>query len=156
MPEELDTSPDHLVLRSTLPGLDIHAAFDYWTVPALLQSWWPPEAEVEPSRGGRYHFSWPAQGWHLRGTFTAFQPAERLAYTWRWDHDPEDSETVVDIRFAALPSGDTSITLIHGPYPDSDAGRERRQDHLDGWMYFLGRLEELISRDSTATSDPVT
>jgi hypothetical protein len=41
---------------------------------------------------------------------------------------------------------DTTGTLTrvrHGNYADNPTGHERRQEHLDGWMYFLGRLEAL-------------
>lgn len=148
MPEQRDTLPDRIQLTSHLSSLDQETAFNHWIVPELLTLWWPPIAEVEARRGGTYHFSWPAQAWHLRGRFTDFDPATRLAYTWRWDHDPEDAETTVDIRFDALPAGGTELILTHGPYPDTEAGRQRRQEHLDGWMYFLGRLEALSESTS--------
>jgi uncharacterized protein YndB with AHSA1/START domain len=143
MPEQRETPGDHLELSAQLSGLTPDAAFDHWTEPENLVRWWPPEADVDPRQGGGYCLSWPAQAWALRGRFTEFERGKRLAFTWRWDHNPEDAETVVDIRFRPLPAGGTALTLTHGPYPETDAGRERRQEHLDGWMYFLGRLEAL-------------
>jgi uncharacterized protein YndB with AHSA1/START domain len=143
MPEQRNSPADRIALTSVLPDPDVKTAFDRWVIPEQLTLWWPPVAEVEPGPGGSYHFSWPAQGWHLRGRFTDFEPGARLAYTWRWDHDPGDAETIVSIRFDALPAGGIFLTLTHGPYPDTEAGRSRRQEHLDGWMYFLGRLESL-------------
>lgn len=142
MPEQLDAPPDRLVFRSILPDLNARAAFDRWTVPERLQAWWPPVAEIEPHVGGSYHFLWPSQDWHLRGTFTAYQPGKRLIYTWRWDHDPVDEVTEVEIVFEPH-SGGSVLTLTHGLYADTEAGRKHRQEHHDGWMYFLGRLEAL-------------
>jgi uncharacterized protein YndB with AHSA1/START domain len=141
MPEQRDTPSDRIEITALLTHLGAIAAFSRWTVPAELQAWWPPVADVDPREGGSYHFSWPSQGWHLRGIFTRFEPGRRLAYTWRWDHDPADAETVVDIVFRSHPDGGTALSLTHGPYPATDAGWERRQEHLDGWMYFLDRLE---------------
>lgn len=143
MPEQRETEPDRLELTALLPAVDVNVAFGRWVVPEQLTQWWPPVAEVEAQPGGRYHFSWPAQGWNLRGIFTELRPGARLSYTWQWDHDPDDAETVVDIRFDALPGGGALMTLTHAPYPDTETGRKRRQEHLDGWMYFLGRLEAL-------------
>ncbi len=143
MPEQQDTRSDRISLTAVLVDTAAAAAFDRWVVPEQLTQWWPPIAEVDPMQGGSYHFFWPAQNWHLRGRFAEFQPGNRLTYTWRWDHDPHDAETIVDAHFDALPTGGTALTVTHGPYPDTEAGRERRQEHLDGWMYFLGRLEAL-------------
>lgn len=143
MPEVCETGPDRLEVTASLPALSTDTAFEYMIVPELLRRWWPPQAEVEPRIGCRYTFSWPEQGWHLRGVFTIFEAGRRLAYTWRWDHDSDDAETIVDIRFEPASEGACRLRLTHGLYPDTDAGRERRADHLDGWMYFLARLERI-------------
>lgn len=55
----LPTAPDHVELVGDFPQFSPAHLFEYWTQPALLTLWWPPEAEVEPQVGGAYHLTWP-------------------------------------------------------------------------------------------------
>ena len=141
MPEIVEAG-EYLRIRAMVSDRSPAETFQCWIVPGILQRWWPPQAEMDVRAGGEYHLTWPSQGWHLRGRFIEVDSPRRLAFTWKWDHDPNDAETTVDVRF--LPSGTgTELLLTHGAYPATDAGRERRQEHQDGWIYFLGRLESL-------------
>jgi uncharacterized protein YndB with AHSA1/START domain len=126
-----------------LPGFDLQDLFDHWVEAALLRRWWPPQAEVEPCKGGAYHLSWPAMDWHLRGVITRYEPCRALEFTWRWDHDPERPETRVLVSFERASSAGSTLSLRHGPYPASDMGGEMRQEHLEGWLHFLPRLADL-------------
>jgi uncharacterized protein YndB with AHSA1/START domain len=140
-PREIPSGPDRLIVKADIPKLSPEAAFTYWTRPELITKWWPQEAEIEPRLGGRYHLAWPGMNWHLRGVYTAFEPGRRLAFTWRWDHEPDAPERSVDITFA--PGGEgTHLTATHGTYADTDADREERQGHLDGWTHFLSQLQK--------------
>ncbi len=140
--EQLPSPHSQLLLRATFERLPPEAVFEHLTRPALLQRWWPPEAEVDGRVGGAYHFRWPAQNWDLRGEFTAFEPGRRLAYTWAWDHEPQLPTRLVE--FALAPHhGGTRVDLSHGTYGDSDIEQADRTSHLEGWQYFLGRLAEL-------------
>lgn len=140
---ELPSGPETLIVSADFPRLPPDRLFQYWTDPGLLTMWWPPEAEIDPRVGGAYHLAWPTRDWHLRGIYTEYQSGERLAFTWKWDHDPADHPGYeVHVTFAPLDSG-TRFTLTHGPYADSASGAEERRGHLEGWQYFLGRLGEL-------------
>jgi uncharacterized protein YndB with AHSA1/START domain len=100
--------------------------FAYWTQSDLIRKWWPQ------------------RNWHLRGNYTAFEPGKKLAFTWRWDHDPEHIPvTEVVIAFVPLTDGGTRMTLTHDHFSDSAEGQEMRLSHLEGWEYFIGKLQDL-------------
>ena len=141
---EILSGKNKLVLVGELPHFSPAMLFDYWTKPGLVCLWWPQEAVIEPRPGGLYHFSWPQMNWHLRGYYTSFEPGNRLAFTWAWDHEPENtSGTSVTVTFVSLTDGGTKMTIIHEPYTASEESQERRTSHLEGWNYFVSRLQDL-------------
>lgn len=143
---QLTSGPEILIVAAEFPTADPRTIFAYWTEPMQLERWWPQHAEVEPHVGGAYHLSWPQQDWHLRGRYTAFEPGERLDFTWKWDHDaPTDSAREVAIALTPDDSGGTRLLLTHGPYLDTPEEQELRlEHHLAGWLYFLPRLQAII------------
>ncbi|HVH15412.1 MAG TPA: SRPBCC domain-containing protein [Candidatus Angelobacter sp.] len=76
----------------------------------------------------------------LRGIYTEFESGERLGFSWKWDHEPSDTTSVTIIWERAQKQG-SRLVLNHGSYPLDEDGRKRRQGHVEGWMYFLERLE---------------
>ncbi len=123
--------------------------FGWWVEPARLTQWWPRTAEVEARLGGTYHFAWPRMDWHLRGSYTAWQPGAALAFTWHWDHEPERPTRTVTLAFATPAAGGTRLTLTHGPYTQSTADQSDRQGHITGWQQFLLQLQ----RESRTTHE---
>ena len=112
-----------------------------WTEPDALTRWWPDQAEVDEV-ARTFHLSWPRMEWHLRGRILEWDAPERLAFTWRWDHEPELPERTVSIALQPTTDGDgTLLTLRHGTYGETEIEAADRQSHLDGWNHFLGRLE---------------
>jgi uncharacterized protein YndB with AHSA1/START domain len=158
MPEaqHLTTPLDRLTVRADYPVAPPPTLFAYWTQPALLTSWWPRAAEIDPRVGGAYHLSWPQMNWHLRGRYTEFVPGDQLAFTWNWDHLPNDAvDRIVAIDFAPLGVSGTALTLTHGPYALTAADQALRiDDHLAGWNHFLARLHEAIVTRATAPFPP--
>jgi uncharacterized protein YndB with AHSA1/START domain len=135
---------DRLVVVARFPDFSPDLLFAYWTTPELLCRWWPQEAEIDPRVGGDYRLSWPQMNWHLRGRYTEFAPGQRLAFTWKWDHQPEyPSAHIVRVLLEPLAGAGTQVTLTHGPYGDSQAEQEVRDGHLEGWTHFLTRLRQL-------------
>jgi uncharacterized protein YndB with AHSA1/START domain len=137
--------PSHagrLVVQAEFPRLTPTALFDYFVRPHLLTQWWPASASVEPRLGGRYHMAWPAMGWNLRGEHTAFAPPARLAFTWHWDHEPAMPVRQVDLSIEAA-GGGSRLTVMHSAYGPGDAEQSDRVSHLEGWRFFLGRLQAL-------------
>jgi uncharacterized protein YndB with AHSA1/START domain len=140
-----ESDSEQLVVTTFYRNTSPHALFQHWTQPDLLQEWWPPQAELEAREGGEYHLLWPSMNWDLRGTYTAFEPGMRLAFTWRWDHEPDTPTRHVDIRFEPVGDIGTQLTVTHGMYTQSEKDQEERQGHLDGWTYFLTRLHSTLA-----------
>ncbi|HZO74881.1 MAG TPA: SRPBCC domain-containing protein [Ktedonobacteraceae bacterium] len=137
---------DILLVEADFPSTEPATLFAYWTEPALLQQWWPPEAEIQPEVGGTYHLSWPGRNWHLRGHYTHFEPTKRLGFTWRWDHDPQEMRTrEVTLVLEPLTSGGTRLHLTHKPYDLTPEEQEVRiEQHLTGWTHFLACLQQAV------------
>ena len=68
MMESIAGGDDVVTLRGVVPSVRPEELFRWWTEPELLTRFWADEAEVEPSVGGSYSFSWPGPGWRLRGS----------------------------------------------------------------------------------------
>ncbi len=136
-----ETGLNEISIIADFPSVDPRQLFDFWIEPGLLKKWWPPEVDLQPMVGGSFHFSWPKQEWHLRGRFTEFDSGRRLGFSWTWDHDPKDT-TEVKISFEPLKGGGTRILLYHGSYALTEEGKKTRDGHVEGWMYFLGKLQE--------------
>jgi uncharacterized protein YndB with AHSA1/START domain len=116
-----------------------------WTEPDQLGRWWPEAAEMDA--GTRtVHLSWARMDWHLRGRIVEWQPSRRLAFTWRWDHEPDLPERTVTVTLTPLvDESGTELRLTHGTYANGEAESADRQSHIDGWDFFLPRLEAAVS-----------
>ncbi len=143
---QVDSDPDRLIVEMQLPRVAAAEAFDHWTRPELVSRWWPAEAENDTRAGGWYHFAWPAQGWHLRGRYTVFEPGRALAFTWQWDHEPDRPMRHVAVDFTPLPDEAGSLVRVtHAVYGIDPADQAERESHRQGWRHFLGRLERVLS-----------
>ena len=140
--EKTETSTDRITIVAEFPRLSRESLFDFWTNPDLLEKWWSPVADLEPRLGGKYHFSWPNQDWHLRGKYTMFKRGEKLGFTWKWDHESVN-ETRVTLSFVSVPQNGTRLTLQHEGYAKTKEDRKIRDEHIQGWMFFLGKLQEM-------------
>ena len=137
----VETTRDRITITADFPSLSLDQLFDYWTNTDLLTKWWPPTAELEPKLGGIYHYSWPKQDWHLRGKFTMFDRGKTLGFTWKWDHEPIDV-TRVTILFQSIPNVGTRLTLHHEGYSKNSEAKKIRDEHVEGWTFFLRKLQE--------------
>ncbi len=141
---EVESTPlDRVVLRATFPDWTVASIHDHLTKPELLVRWWPQAAETDVREGGAYHLSWPSMDWHLRGSYSALESGKRIAFTWRWDHEPDLPTRTVEIRLHELEGG-AELELTHGTYGDTPGEQEDRQSHIDGWTHFLGQLQRLV------------
>jgi uncharacterized protein YndB with AHSA1/START domain len=143
--EQLPSPDTELRLAGDFYDFSPERLFAYWTRPDLAPQWWPTLAEVTPGVGGGYVFSFPKIPKTLRGGYTVFEPGRALSFTWAWDGDPPHEPPItVALTFAPLAtSHGTRLTLMQGPYAETPADQELRQSHLEGWQYFLGRLQRL-------------
>jgi Activator of Hsp90 ATPase homolog 1-like protein len=143
--------PDWLVIATLLPDLEPASVLPWFVDASLLNQWWGDEALIEPRPGGRYQVVWPGMGWTMRGT-VALVTGDTLAYSWTWDHEPEQPARTVIVHVAPAPGG-TRLTLTHGPYrAESDAFPEDSLDragHREGWLYFLPRLHAKMTQSQS-------
>jgi len=114
---------------------------------AELASWWPlashsvggPRAVrcgFEPQVGGHIYEELDDGTRHIWGTVTAWQPPERVAFTWHPAREPDTAQEV-SVRF--IPEADgTRLELTHTGWErlGKDARRARRAYPL-GWTYVL-------------------
>ena len=140
-----ESEPDLLILTSFYPDVSPQQLFAYWTQPELLQQWWPTKAEVDVRPGGVYCLSWPAMEWNLRGTYSVVQAGQRLAFTWKWDHEPDTPMRTVEVTFEPVGDVGTQVTVTHGNYTNDSKDQEERDGHLEGWIYFLKRLHDAVA-----------
>jgi uncharacterized protein YndB with AHSA1/START domain len=83
--------------------------------------------------GGRYRIESPVVGLAVSGTYVAVEEPQRLALTWRWDG--EDQDTLVTLTLAADEDG-TTLAIEH----DNFATEAVRTEHVEGWSDCLDRL----------------
>ena len=112
------------------------------TDPAALAAWfWPqrfaPTAKVDLRVGGRYRIDGPAVGMAVSGEYVTVEPPSKLAFTWRWDGEPD--ETLVTIELIPVGAG-TELALRHERFTD-DATRD---NHAQGWHDCLDRLPSIV------------
>ena len=124
--------------------------FRAWTDPEELKRWWGPRgyvtrsAEIDLRAGGNYRLGMAklpdGPTFYLTGTFTLVEPPTHLAYTWRWEAEPEQGETLVTVTFRDLSRESTEVTVTHERFPSEKIA----DDHARGWAGCLDRLVETI------------
>lgn len=108
---------------------------------ALLRWWWPwqPTAVVDPRPGGAYRLTTVhphAGSMALYGVYREAIVPARLVYTWRWEGEAPERQTLVTIDLADR-GVETELSLRHAGFPSESA----RDDHVRGWTDCLDRLE---------------
>jgi uncharacterized protein YndB with AHSA1/START domain len=99
-------------------------------------------AEVDARVGGGYRVHMEgADGtpYCLRGEFREMIPGERLVYTWHWETDPPESETLVTVTLRDV-GGRTELTLVHSGFQEEQA----RSGHGSGWNSCMEKLERVV------------
>jgi uncharacterized protein YndB with AHSA1/START domain len=138
----VDVVNEGRTVRATadITGVAPPQALRAFTDPDLVRQWWAGgalTARLEP--GGEYVVRFDALGQTMRGSITAYDPEGTLAFTWAWDHEPDEPGCVVSISVGETDGG-SRIDLSQGIYEDSEAGRVTATSHEEGWAYFLPRL----------------
>jgi uncharacterized protein YndB with AHSA1/START domain len=140
--EQIPSPSNVVIITADFPTCSPEELFSYFTKPDLLRQWWVPESEIDARPNGTYNMIWPKQNWHLRGHYSVFQPGKALAFTWQWDHHP--IERMVEISFNPLASPGTHLTITHNSYTESVEDSEERKGHIEGWLYLITRLQEIV------------
>ncbi len=77
-------------------------AFRAFTHATALRDWLSNAALTDPRHGGYLYLHWN-DGYSVRGNYTAFEPPNRLAFT--WDGSPDPGIEAVSVHFEAEESG---------------------------------------------------
>lgn len=124
--------------------------FAAWTDPELLVRWWGPEAEAEVDLrvGGRFRlsmqFDWGAMV--SVGAYREILSPERLVFTFGWEGDQTQEETLVMLTLQEAEGG-TELTLTHEGFDDPAVAA----NHRAGWLDCVERLAALAPMPSQET-----
>jgi uncharacterized protein YndB with AHSA1/START domain len=107
------------------------------TRPEELAQWFPSTVSMDPREGGEIRFSGDPNVDGSTGTVLAFDPPQRLAFTWGGD----------ELHFALAATGDAgcSLTLINV----LDA-RDAAARNAAGWSVCLAQLTTLLTSGASA------
>jgi uncharacterized protein YndB with AHSA1/START domain len=122
--------------------------------------WWPKthsigdsplkKAVLEPGVGGRWYGLHEDGSEGLWGDVLVWEPPTRLLLAWRithqWGYDP-NLLTEVEVRFTALPGGETRVDFEHRGlerFGDSDAAAQTRVSMDGGWSTILDGFKAVV------------
>ena len=128
------------------------AVFDAWTSEEVLRRWFhaehgweTPEAQVDLRLGGAVrvvmlnpHKDTEHGG---GGHYTEIDPPTRLAFTWTWDNDEEDRQTLIELDFEEA-EGITTVRMTHSGLRDEESVRS----HEDGWTKCFDNLGRTLEK----------
>jgi uncharacterized protein YndB with AHSA1/START domain len=128
------------------------AVFDAWTSEEVLRRWFhaehdweTPVAEVDLRIGGavRVVMRDPHKGAEHGGGghYTEIDPPNRLAFTWTWDRDDEDRQTLIEVDLEEA-EGVTTVRFTHSGLRDMESVR----NHEGGWTACFDNLERELAR----------
>jgi uncharacterized protein YndB with AHSA1/START domain len=119
--------------------------YDAWTSREALVSWFAPANEfttvvheLDLSVGGHYKIEMiepDGKSHTIYGEYVALNPHDQIAFTWEWESDEQNVNSLVTIDFKEL-NGVTEMTLVH----DKLASQEQVEIHSEGWMGCLTQL----------------
>jgi uncharacterized protein YndB with AHSA1/START domain len=138
-------------------AVDPLTAFNAWT--EGINDWWRKDSpfwmdkerrrglHFEPEVGGRFievYDEKTGAGYEI-GRVIAWEPGERLSYTWRQADWPEDAITDVDVRFEAVADG-TRVSVRHTGFEKlKEAGVEWCSGYSQGLRMLLGWYAEAVA-----------
>lgn len=130
-----------LKVIALIPNTNPEFVYQCWTEAEYLEKWWVQQVKkIDVQIDGDYEFHWMVNNSTLRGKFVEIQPHQKLSFTWNWDHLPELAERTVKLDFATRNGQDTELTIWHGLYGETAPEQEERQNHIDGWQFFMEQL----------------
>jgi uncharacterized protein YndB with AHSA1/START domain len=122
--------------------------FRAWTEAEAMMQWQAPFdsrvtlLEVDVRVGGRYRVHMEGKDgtqYRLTGEYREVVKPGRLVYTWHWETDPAEKESLVTVEFRDL-GGRTELTLTHSGF----ANESERSGHDAGWQSCMEKVAALI------------
>jgi uncharacterized protein YndB with AHSA1/START domain len=134
------------------------AVFDAFTHEDVMRRWWHArsdwttgEASVDLRVGGavRVVMAEPDGTTHGGGGhYTVVERPHRLAFTWTWDRDEEERETLIEIAFVES-GGSTAVTFTHSNLRDEASVRS----HEEGWNHCFDNLERALAAGAPSSGN---
>jgi uncharacterized protein YndB with AHSA1/START domain len=141
---------ERAIVKEVVVKATPETVFRAWTTAEGIQSFFAPEAVVDPRPDGAFdiHFNPYAQP-GLKGAdgmrFLAVQPPKFLSFTWNAPpHLPEarKQRTVVTVRLAPEGEGQTRVTLRHSAWGDGGEWDQTYAYFDRAWGNVLGNLRK--------------
>jgi uncharacterized protein YndB with AHSA1/START domain len=115
----------------------VERVWDAVTRPEELAQWFPSTVSIEPRQGGTIRFSGDPDLDGTTGTVLAFDPPQRLGFTWGGDE--------LHFALAATDDAGCSLTLINVLEARDAAAR-----NAAGWSVCLAQLTTLLATGASA------
>jgi uncharacterized protein YndB with AHSA1/START domain len=126
------------------------AVFDAWTSEEVIRRWWQagtgwdtPEARLDLRVGGEVRVVMHDPDKDARygggGRYTEIDPPAKLAFTWIWDDDRDQTEQLIEIELWER-DGQTTMRFTHRDLWDEEA----LADHEDGWNKVFENLKREV------------
>jgi uncharacterized protein YndB with AHSA1/START domain len=126
------------------------SVYEAWTNEEAITSWFAPTSEMktivhemELKIGGKYRISMiePDGTTHvIHGEYVALNPYDQVAFTWEWESDEEQVDSLVTIDLSEN-NGTTDMVLVH----DKLASQESVDLHNEGWTGCIAQLEAFVN-----------
>lgn len=123
--------------------------YEAWTSKEALTKWFAPAAEFttvihqqELKVGGNYRLEMiePSGASHvIHGEYVALNPHDQLAFTWEWESDEDQVNSLVTIDLSDSAKG-TDMVLTH----EKLASQHMVDIHSEGWTGCLMQLTQFI------------
>jgi uncharacterized protein YndB with AHSA1/START domain len=136
-----------------------HRAFEFFTQNALLEKWFPVEADVEPVVGGKYELFWDPDDKENNSTIgckvTAVDPGKLLAFEWKGPENFKDFMNFIDplthvvVTFLRCDGGTspcTEVHVIHSGWRSTGEWEEAWKFFVRAWDEVLNELKELVGK----------
>lgn len=121
-----------------------------WTVPEEYSEWWgalspdfKPEVTMDVRVGGRFRVKMvtPRGPTVALGEYVEIVPGRKLVFTWRWEHHPEEKQSLVTVEFRDAGPSRCALKLTHANLTDENM----RNEHAKGWTIGLDGLEKMLA-----------
>jgi len=113
--------------------------FRLLTDPVQYVRWKGKLAELEPRPGGKIRVEFANSKDIVAGKFVEVVPGRRVVFTWGWEGNEQIPPGTSTVEIDLTPAGSgTRLRLVHRGLPE-----EAIASHVEGWDYFLPRLEDV-------------
>lgn len=143
-------SQERAIAKEAVVRAPVEAVWTAWTTSEGIQTFFAPEARIEPRPDGAFHvhfnpYAPPGRKGADDMRVLAVQENRLVSFTWNAPpHLPEAraQRTFVTVRLHPLSAGETRVRLTHGGWGDGGQW-DQAYDYFDkAWASVLGNLQK--------------